>query len=70
MFSPSLGTLSNFKAHITVKQGAQSIFHRPKPVPFVLKEAIETELTRLESEGVIEKVNQSEWVALIVAVSK
>ena len=70
VFSPGLGVLKNFKAHITVKQGARPIFHRPRSVPFALKEAIEVELARLEAEGVIEKVNQSEWAAPIVAVPK
>ena len=70
VFSPGLGTLRNFKAHITVKQGACPVFHRPRSAPFALKEAIEIELARLESEGVIDKVNQSEWAAPIVAVPK
>ena len=70
VFAPGLGTLKNFKAHITVKQGARPVFHRPRAVPFALKEAIEVELARLEAEGVIEKVNQSEWAAHIVAVPK
>ena len=70
MFFPGLGTLRNFKAHITVKQGARPVFHRPRSVPFALKEAIEIELACPESERVIEKVNQSEWAASIVAVPK
>ena len=70
VFSPGLGVLKIFKAHISVKQGARPVFHRPRSVPFALKEAIEVELARLESEGVIEKVNQRDWAALIVAVPK
>ena len=70
VFSPGLGVLKNFKAHISVKQGTRPVFHRPRSVPFALKEAIEVELARLESEGVIEKVNQSDWAAPIVAVPK
>ena len=70
VFSPGLGVLKNFKAHISVKQGARPVFPRPRSVPFALKEAIEVELARLESEGIIEKVNQSDWAAPIVAVPK
>ena len=70
MFAPGLVILKNFKAHITVKQGAQPVFHRPRSVSFALKEAIEVELARPEAEGVIEKVNQSEWAVPIVAVPK
>ena len=41
-FAPGLGTLKDFKAHniITVKQGAQPVFHRPRSVPFALKEPL------------------------------
>jgi len=63
VFSPGLGTLKKFKAHM---EGAHPKFHRPTSVPFALKETVETELTCLESEGIIEKVNQSEWAAFIV----
>ena len=70
VFASGLGILKNFRAHITVKQGARPIFHRPRSVPFALKEPIEVELARLEAEGVTEKVNQSEWAAPIVAVPK
>ena len=46
------------------------MFYRPRSVPFALKEAIEFKLVHLEAEGVIEKVNESEWAAPIVAVPK
>ena len=62
--------LKKFKTHITVKQGARPKFYKPLSVPFALKEATEVELTCLEAERVIEKVNQSEWAALIVVVPK
>ena len=68
VFSPGLGTLRNFKAHITVKQGACPAFHRPRSVPFAPKKLLKLNLARLESEGVIEKVDQSEWAAPIVVV--
>ena len=70
VFAPDLGTIKNFKAHITVKQGARPIFHRPRCVPFALKEPNEVELAHLKAVGVIKKVNQSEWAASIVAVPK
>ena len=37
-------------------------------MPFAICEAVETELSHLESSGIIEKVTHSDWAALIVAV--
>ena len=53
-----------------LKPDTQPRFHRPRPVPFAIKGAIEEELDRFEAEGIIEKVNHSDWAALIVAVPK
>lgn len=64
MFALGLGILKYFKAHITVKQGAHPKFHRSRSVQFALEEAIKIELTCLESDGVIEKVNHSELAAV------
>ena len=41
-----------------------------RTVPFVLREAVEKELDHLEQEGVIKKVDHSEWAAPIVVVPK
>ncbi len=70
VFSEGLGCITPFKANIIVKSDAQPKFDKPRPVPFSIKEAVGEELDRLESEGIIERVNHSDWVAPIVAVPK
>lgn len=40
------------------------------PYPFAVKDAIGQELDRLEKQGIIEKVDHSDWAAPIVAVPK
>ena len=35
-------------------------FFKPRPVPFALKERVESELNRLKQEGVLEKTHFSE----------
>ena len=37
-------------------------FFKPRSVPFAIKEAIETELDRLEAEGILKKVTYSEYM--------
>ena len=39
-------------------------------MPYALKEKVEQELQRLEEEGIIYKVSQSDWAAPVVPVPK
>ena len=45
-------------------------YHRPRSVPFAMKSVVEEELNRLESTGVLERVEVADWAAPIVAVPK
>ena len=65
-----LGTVENFTMKLTLKVDAQPKFFRPRPIPFALKEAVEQELDRLETDNIIEKVSHYDWAAPIVAVPK
>ena len=70
VFQEGLGTMQPFKAKLSVKENAKPVFHKPRPIPFALKEKVAKELDRLEREGIIEKVTHSEWAAPIVPVPK
>ena len=70
VFDDELGTMQGTKAKLFVKSDSKPTFFKPRPVPHALKGAIEQELDRLESMGVIEKVRYSEWAAPIVPVVK
>ena len=70
VFHDELGTMQGTKAKLFVKPDSKPKFFKPRPVPHALYGAIEQELNRLESMGVIEKVRYSEWAAPIVPVVK
>ncbi|MES9884563.1 MAG: RNase H-like domain-containing protein [Sedimenticola sp.] len=70
IFDEAVSGIKNFKAQIRVKDGAQPIFHKARPVPYSLKGQVEKELHRLEKEGIISKVEHSDWAAPIVVVPK
>ena len=70
VFAEGLGTMKKFQVHLRVKNYAKPVFHRPRSVPYAIKEIIEKELERLEKEGIIEKIEHSKWVAPIVPVPK
>ncbi|KAL5463984.1 hypothetical protein EMCRGX_G032937, partial [Ephydatia muelleri] len=70
VFQSGLGTLKGVHAKLQVKPNAVPKFFKARTVPFALREAVEKELDRLEQEGVIKKVDHSEWAAPIVVVPK
>ena len=65
-----LGTITPFKAQLIVTPNAVPRFHRPRQVPYALKSQVEQELNRLEREGVLKRVNHSQWAAPIVTMPK
>ncbi len=70
IFRDELGTMKSIQASLTLKEDVTPRFHRPRPLPFALKEPVEQELHRLEEAGILTKVSHSEWAAPIVPVPK
>ena len=70
LFVKGYGHIKLYKASIQVREGAQPLFLKARPVPYALKEKVEQELQRLEDEGIIYKVSQSNWAAPVVLVPK
>ena len=53
-----------------MKSDAQPKFCKAHRVPYTLLEAVEAEYSRLEAEGIVEKVEFSEWATQMVHVPK
>ena len=70
VFTTELGTMSNVQVKLKVKEGIEPKFYRARPVPYILKPAIEGELIRLVEQGVYKPVAYSAWAAPIVPVKK
>ena len=62
--------MTRITARLSLKEGAVPQFRRPYSVPFAIRESVERELDRLEAEGVLRKVDYSDWAAPIVVVPK
>ena len=58
------------KAKLHVRPDATPRFFKSRPVPFAIKEAIGKELDKLEEQGILQKVDSSDWAAPIVPVPK
>lgn len=70
VFKGELGRLVGATAKIYVDPEAKPRYFKARPLPYALKEKVETELTRLQNEGIIEPVSFSEWAAPIVPIVK
>lgn len=69
VFDYNIGKLKYFKLKLHLKDDAHSKFCRPHQVPYALKEKANTELDRLGSEGIVTKVNHSDWATPVVKES-
>ena len=70
VFNKGLGTIKGFKADIKLQDDANSVFCKAQPVPYALCQKVQEELDPLESQGVVKKVEQSDWASPIVCVPK
>ena len=70
VFNKGLGTIKGFKADIKLQDDAKSLFCKARPIPYALRQKDEEELNHLESQGVVKKVEWSDWASPIVCVPK
>ena len=60
VFQPGLGTMTQIKAHLSLKADSRPVFRRPHTVPFAIREKVGKELDKLEEQGVLRRVDYSE----------
>ena len=70
VFQEELGTLQGTKVKLLVDSSVPPKFCKPRPVPFAVRQKVETELQCLQDESVIEPVQFSQWATPIVPVVK
>ena len=63
VFNKGLRTIKGFKADIKLQDGAKPVFCKARTVPNTLRQKVEEELDRLESQGVVKKVERSDWAS-------
>ena len=70
VFQDGIGKLQGPKAKLILKEGAQPKFLPARPVPYALRSKVESELQHLEEEGILTKVETSDWATPMVPVVK
>ena len=70
VFTEELGCMQGVQVKLQVNPQARPTFHRPRKVPYALKQKVEEELRKLQEMGVISPIQHSDWAAPIVPVLK
>lgn len=70
VFSESIGKISELQARLYLKPNSTPKFVKARRVPFPLMDAVEKQLQEHVAEGLLEKVERSEWATPIVVVPK
>ena len=70
IFENGLGAIQHHEARIKVQDKATPFFFRARPVPYSLRVSVEQELNWLLDQGILERVEHSEWASPIVVVPK
>ncbi|CAB4019266.1 Hypothetical predicted protein, partial [Paramuricea clavata] len=70
VFEEDIGLLKTTKAKLTLKENSQPTFCKARQVPYALRPKVEAELTKLQNDGILTKVDWSEWATPVVPVIK
>ena len=70
LFSNDIGTIKGSMIRLEMQSKTKPKFFSPRPIPYAIKDKVKAMLQGLEREGIIEKVETSEWAAPLVVVPK
>ncbi|XP_058984137.1 uncharacterized protein K02A2.6-like [Musca domestica] len=70
IFKQQVGCIPDSMCSLELQKGAKPVFVRERQVPFALREKVELELNSLERDGIISKVNTSNWGSPLVVIPK
>ncbi|XP_031332739.1 uncharacterized protein K02A2.6-like [Photinus pyralis] len=70
LFDKQIGEMKGEPVSINLKANANIPFFRARPVPFAIKKLVEDEIDNLVREGVLEKIDYSDYATPIVPVVK
>lgn len=70
LFAKSAGKIAGTQARMYIKEEHSPKFFKARRVPFSLVQAVEKEIEKLVSDGILEKVETSLWGTPIVPVPK
>ncbi|XP_042143614.1 uncharacterized protein K02A2.6-like [Ixodes scapularis] len=66
VFDSSPGMVRDHQAQVVIKENSTPVFRKARPVPLPLKEAVTAQLRKLEKDGILRHVSQSDWATPLV----
>ena len=70
VFQKGPGTITPYKASLSVQDQAKLKFCKARPVPYSIRETVGKQLDLLEEQGVLTRVDHGEWATPLVVVPK
>ncbi|CAK1597369.1 unnamed protein product [Parnassius mnemosyne] len=70
VFADGLGRFTGPPVSIRVREGAQPVFMRARPLAYALRAPVERALEQLVADGILTPVDRSDWATPIVPVVK
>lgn len=70
MFESKVGCIPNITCSLKLRENSKPVFIRERVIPYALRNQVDQELDNLEREGIITKVNLSDWGSPLVVVPK
>ena len=70
VFKPGVGTLKDYKTHIFIDPTVPPKFCKARPVPYAMRQLVDTQLDKLVQENILTPIKHADWVASIVPVMK
>lgn len=70
LFDGTLGRYKGKPVQLFVREGAEPVFCRARPVPYALRPRVDAELDAMLRAGVIEPVERSDWATPLVIATK
>ena len=70
IFKQEVGCIPKFVSSLRLRENSKPVFIKPREIPYALREKVETELDSLEKDGIIEKVDHSDWGSPLVVIPK
>ncbi|CAG9091401.1 unnamed protein product [Plutella xylostella] len=65
-----LGRYTGGTARLRLREGAEPVFCRARPLPFAMRERVDLELDAMLRDGIIEPVDCSDWATPLVPINK
>ncbi|XP_033111478.1 uncharacterized protein K02A2.6-like [Anneissia japonica] len=70
VFAEKGNPIREFTAAVKIPERTRPMCAKARPVPYALKDKVELELKRLLENGIISKIDRSDWASPIVVVPK